>query len=289
MKGENIKFLIQTDDKKGLISHITSFFYNLDLNILSCQQFTNTIHKLYFMRICLDAADLKSSREELENQFGSLAKKYNLTWSVHYSEDITNMAIMVSKPTHCLYDLLERHREGYLKCYIPLVVSNHPDLKYIADQYDIPYFHLPISRDTKTKQEAEVIELFKTHNIELIVLARYMQVLSSNFIDQYPQQIINIHHAFLPAFQGANPYLKAYERGVKMIGATAHYATKDLDEGPIIEQDVERVSHESTPQNLKRIGADIEAIVLARAVNSHLENRVIVTGNRTIVFPETSA
>ncbi|UZR92459.1 formyltetrahydrofolate deformylase [Chondrinema litorale] len=289
MKGENIKFLIQTDDKKGLISHITSFFFNLDLNILSCQQFTNTIHQQYFMRICLDAADLTFSREELETKFSALAKQLNLNWSVHYSEDITNVAIMVSKPTHCLYDLLERHREGYLKCNIPLVISNHLDLKYIADQYDIPYVHLPISKATKPQQETQVVELLQKHNIELIVLARYMQVLSADFIDKYPQQIINIHHAFLPAFQGANPYLKAYERGVKMIGATAHYATKDLDEGPIIEQDVERVSHESTPQNLKRIGADIEAIVLARAVNSHLENRVIVTGNRTIVFPETSA
>ena len=285
----HIRFLIKTKDQKGLISHITSFFYQKGLNILSCQQFTNSVREEYFMRIVLDGDDLKQERDTLENEFLGLANKYQLNWEVYYSDRISKVAILVSKPTHCLYDLLERQREGLLTCQIPLIISNHPNLKYIADQYEIPYHHLPIIDKDKASQEKQVLSLLKKNQIDLIVLARYMQVLTEDFIAHYPNKIINIHHAFLPAFQGANPYRRAYERGVKMIGATAHYATQDLDEGPIIEQDVERVSHESSPQHLKNIGADIERIVLARAVKSHLENRIIVTDNRTIVFPETTA
>lgn len=290
MKKENhIRILIKTKDQKGLISHITSFFYQKGLNILSCQQFTNSIREEYFMRIVLDGDDLREDRASLEEEFKGLANKYQLEWEVYYSDRIAKVAVLVSKPTHCLYDLLERQREGLLACEIPLIISNHPTLKYIANQYEIPYFHLPIINKDKASQEKEIFSLLDKYQIDLIVLARYMQVLTQDFISRYPNKIINIHHAFLPAFQGANPYRRAYERGVKMIGATAHYATQDLDEGPIIEQDVERVSHESSPQNLKNIGADIERIVLARAVKSHLENRVIVTDNRTIVFPETTA
>ena len=192
---------------------------------------------------------------------------------------------MVSKTSHCLYDLLMHHSECELDCEIPLIISNHPDLELVADRFQIPYYCFPMLPGKKAEQEAQVIELLKKHHIDLVVMARYMQVLSDDFIGLYPNRIINIHHAFLPAFQGGNPYQRAWERGVKMIGATAHYATADLDEGPIIEQDVERINHENTPTELKNIGKDIERRVLTRAVTAHLEHRIITTGCRTVVFP----
>ena len=193
---------------------------------------------------------------------------------------------MVSHTSHNLYDLLQRHKEGKLNCDLVMVVSNHLTLKPIADMFGIPFYHKPVDIDTKSQQESALIDLFKEQKIDLIVLARYMQILSSNFIQHFTDRIINIHHSFLPAFQGANPYKRAYERGVKLIGATAHYATEDLDEGPIIEQGVERVTHESTPTSLKKIGADIETIVLSRAVDCHLNNQIILDGNKAIVFPQ---
>ena len=194
------------------------------------------------------------------------------------------MAIMVSKTSHCLYDLLVRCEDGFLPCEVPLIISNHPDLESVADRFHIPYYCCPIKNKDKAAQEAQVIELCDKHHIDLVVMARYMQVLSDDFIAHFKGNIINIHHAFLPAFQGGNPYNRAWERGVKMIGATAHYATADLDEGPIIEQDVERVSHEHSPADLREIGRDIERRVLTRAVKAHLEHRVITAGLRTIVF-----
>ena len=191
---------------------------------------------------------------------------------------------MVSKTSHCLYDLLMHAEEGDLNCRIPLIISNHPDLESVADRFRIPFYCCPMVPDGKAAQEERVLDLLKRHRIDLVVLARYMQILSDHFIEQFPQRIINIHHAFLPAFQGGNPYERAWERGVKMIGATAHYATAELDEGPIIEQDVERISHENDPADLKNIGKDIERRVLTRAVRAHLEHRVITSGCRTIVF-----
>ena len=208
-------------------------------------------------------------------------------WSLHYASDVANTAILVSKASHCLFDLLERQHQQKIKTHIPLIISNHPDLEYLADQFRMPFYYLPVDRSNKAEQEAQVRELLQRHHVDLVVLARYMQILSPEFVAHYPGRIINIHHAFLPAFKGANPYRRAYERGVKMIGATARYATDDLDEGPIIEQDVARVSHASNPASLASIGADIERTVLTRAVRSHLEHRIIVTGNRTIVFPES--
>lgn len=276
-------FLIQTDDRKGLLASVVDFFYSRGYNILKCQQHTDSFEKRFFMRIELDASDMKTSRKELEDEFAVLASSLSLEWSCHWSDYKTRMAILVSKTSHCLYDLLSRQHEGELNAEIPLIISNHPDLERVAEQFRIPYYCLPVGDDKKA-QEEKVRELLRKFHIDLVVLARYMQILSSDFTDEWKNRIINIHHAFLPAFQGANPYKRAYERGVKMIGATAHYASEDLDQGPIIEQNVVRVSHELTPEGLREVGKDCEKQVLSTAVKAHLEHRIIVYQNRTIVF-----
>lgn len=278
-----VVFLIQTADRKGLLAEISSFFYNSGFNILQCRQFSDIRAGRYFMRIALEL-NAEITRRELEEAFAKFAEKLELEYSVHHLEAKQNVALMVSKASHCLYDLLMHADEGDLVCNIPLIISNHPDLEYVADRFNVPYFCCPMEKGKKAEQEAKVLELLRSHRIDLVVMARYMQILSDDFIAHYPQRIINIHHAFLPAFQGGNPYERAWERGVKMIGATAHYATADLDEGPIIEQDVERISHMDMPEDLKQIGKDIERRVLTRAVRAHLEHRVIVSGRRTIVF-----
>ena len=287
MSDQKITFLIQCHDSKGIISKVTTFFYEEGFNILSCQQFTDNIQEAYFMRVSLDARDLGYSREVLNDRFKKVADDLDFKWRVRYTEDKENVAILASKTTHCLFDILEKHGEGKLQCNIPLIIANHESLRYVADQFGIPFHYLPINGTNWRSQQDAILNLLATHDVDLIVMARFMRILSSDFINQYQEKIINIHHAFLPAFQGANPYKRAYERGVKMIGATAHYATDDLDEGPIIEQDVERVSHASTPASLAQIGSDIERKVLSKAVKYHLDHRIIVTGNRTIVFPET--
>ena len=278
-----VVFLIQTSDRKGLLAEISSFFYNSGFNILQCRQFSDIRAGRYFMRIALEL-NAEITRRELEEAFAKFAGKLELEYSVHHLEAKQNVALMVSKASHCLYDLLMHADEGDLVCNIPLIISNHPDLEYVADRFNVPYFCCPMEKGKKAEQEAKVLDLLRSHRIDLVVMARYMQILSDDFIARYPQRIINIHHAFLPAFQGGNPYERAWERGVKMIGATAHYATADLDEGPIIEQDVERISHMDMPEDLKQIGKDIERRVLTRAVRAHLEHRVIVSGRRTIVF-----
>lgn len=281
---KKIIFLIQCPDQKGLLANITSFFYDLGLNILHCQQHTDTIAERYFMRIELDMKDLVCSRKDLRERFGTIAKRFRLDWSVHFTDRVPKVALLVSKAPHCLYDVILRWEERQLRCEIPLIISNHPDLEYVAEQFQIPFHCLPMRPGGKEKQEKEVLALLKKHHVDLIVLARYMQILSPNFIGEHAGRIINIHHAFLPAFQGANPYQRAYERGVKMIGATAHYATAELDQGPIIEQDVQRVSHDLRPEELKAIGRDVECLVLSRAVRGHLENRILIHENRTVVF-----
>lgn len=276
-------FLIQTADRKGLLAEITGFFYSRQFNILLCRQYTDVRENMYFMRLVVDLpAD--ATRGQLEEEFGELARKLELNYSVYYSNETQNVAIMVSRASHCLYDLLMHAEEGDLDCRIPLIISNHPDLESVADRFRIPYFCCPMEKGKKAEQEAQVLDLLERHHIDLVVMARYMQILSDDFCERFPQRIINIHHAFLPAFQGGNPYERAWARGVKMIGATAHYATAELDEGPIIEQDVERISHENDPEELKQIGKDIERRVLTRAVRAHLEHRVITCGCRTIVF-----
>jgi len=239
---------------------------------------------MYFMRMEIDLADLKTSRKELENDFDLFAKDNNLKWSCHYSDYNPRVAILVSKTSHCLYDLIARKNQGQLHCEIPIIISNHPNLENLANSFRIPYHYLPVTPETKVEQELKVKALLKQFDIDLVVLARYMQILSADFVSEWEGKIINIHHAFLPAFQGANPYQKAYERGVKMIGATSHYASKDLDQGPIIEQEVVRVGHELTPKGLKEVGRDAETRALAKAVQAHLESRILIYKNRTVVF-----
>ncbi|QOD61738.1 formyltetrahydrofolate deformylase [Polaribacter haliotis] len=286
MKSQIVTFLIKCPDQKGLVAKITSFFYEQGFNIVSCQQYVNSIEDTYFMRVRLNAEGTVISKEDLEKNFLKLATPLQFNWSVNYGDKKQNVAIMVSHTSHNLYDLLERAKEGRLDCNVKMIISNHNKLRHIAEMFNVPYYYLPVTKETKKEQETQVTKLLDSNKVDLVIMARYMQILSSEFINHYPERIINIHHSFLPAFQGANPYKKAYERGVKLIGATAHYATEDLDEGPIIEQDVKPVTHESTPTTLKRIGADIEKLVLARAVKNHLNNQIIVSGNRAIVFPE---
>jgi len=288
MKPQIVTFLIKCPDQKGIIAKLTEFFYGQGFNILSSQQYTNVIEKRFFMRIRLESdTSVLLSKSELEASFSKMADQFQISWKVDYGRKKQKVAILVSHTSHNLYDLLHRHKEGKLHCKIEMVVSNHEKLAPIAEMFGIPFYYKPMAEGGKEQQESELITLFDSHNIDLIVMARYMQILSSEFIQHYNERIINIHHSFLPAFQGANPYKRAYERGVKLIGATAHYATEDLDEGPIIEQGVERVTHESTPTSLKAIGADIETMVLAKAVSFHLNNQIIVDGNKAIVFPET--
>lgn len=281
----SIVFLIQCPDQKGLVAGITSFFAERDYNILHCQQYTDVQDGQYFMRIKLeDEANL--DRETLEQQFTVFAETLGLIWSVRYTDKPYRVALLVTKASHCPYDLLLRETEGELRCDIPLIIGNHDDLAGMAKQFDKPFYHLPITKDTKPQQEAQIKELLKEYDIDLVVMARYMQILSEQFVQEFAGRVINIHHGFLPAFQGAKPYHQAYDRGVKIIGATSHYATADLDEGPIIEQDVERVMHDNSPEDLVMIGKDIERLVLARAVKAHIEHRIIIYGRRTIVFSE---
>ena len=276
-------FLISTADRKGILAETTTFFYQRSLNILECRQYTDVRENAYYMRIAVELPP-DVTRNDLENQFTVLAEKLSLKWSVYYNGDQQNVAVLVSKTSHCFYDLLMRSEEGNLGGKVVVAVGNHPDLEEVADRFKVPYYCLPTPKSGDPDQENALLELLKRHHIDLVVLARYMRVLSERVINAYPGRIINIHHAFLPAFQGGNPYLQAWERGVKMIGATAHYATVDLDEGPIIEQAVERITHESTPEDLRDLGRDIERRVLTRAVQFHLEHRVIISGRRTVVF-----
>lgn len=280
-----IVLLIQCADQKGLLAGITGFFAERGYNILHCQQYTDTEHGRYFMRLKVeDEAQLP--HEILHQQFSLLAATMELNWSVHFTDVPYRVALLVTRASHCPYDLLLRELEGELKCDIPVIIGNHPDLENMARQFKKPFYHLPITKETKQQQEAKIKSLLSEYQIDLVVMARYMQILSEQFVKEFAGKVINIHHGFLPAFQGAKPYHQAYERGVKLIGATAHYATAELDEGPIIEQDVERVRHDNSPADLVMIGKDIERLVLARAVKAHIEHRIIVSGRRTVVFAE---
>jgi len=291
-------FLVAAADQAGLVARLAGFFAHLGLNILDASNHTD-VHTderppRFYMRLVVDLAGLtlpvahaglgeSVSRRALENAFGRLASTLPATWSVRYADHVSKVAVLVTKEATCLYDLLLRQQSGELPCEIPLVVSNHPTLEAVAESFRIPFFVLPVTLETRAEQEDRVLELLRRHHIDLVVLARYMQVLSGTFLAAAPP-VINIHHGFLPAFQGARPYHQAHARGVKMIGATAHYATADLDQGPILEQDVARVSHRMGPEEMARVGRDVERIVLARAVRAHLEHRVIVEGQRTILL-----
>jgi formyltetrahydrofolate deformylase len=277
-------FLVQCPDRKGLVAGITTFFFERGFNLLRCQQHSDLRTGQFFMRLEMDLEALGSSRRDLEQAFAAYAAPFDLSWSAHYSDQTQRVAVLVTKASHCLYDLVLRQQEGELRCEIPIIVSNRPDLEAVADRFRIPFHCLPVTRETKADQERALSELLRRHHVDLVVLARYMQILSAELVGELHGRVINIHHAFLPAFPGASPYLQAYERGVKMVGATAHYATAELDEGPIIEQDVVRVTHEASPEDLARIGRDVERLVLARAVKAHLEHRVLIAGRRTVVF-----
>lgn len=283
-KTEKIIFLIQCEDRKGILLDTVQWFTSRNFNILHCQQHTDSYENYYFMRIELALSDLQVTRKELEKEFTEFAIKNNFNWSCHYSDYKSRVAILVSKTSHNLYDLIAKKNQGQLNCDIPLIISNHPNLEAVANSFRIPYYYLPVDRTNKQEQELKIRELLKKFDIDLVILARYMQILSEEFIEEWEGKIINIHHAFLPAFQGANPYQKAYERGVKIIGATAHYASKDLDQGPIIEQQVTRVGHELTPKGLKEVGKDVETKALSQAVQAHLDSRIMIYKNRTIVF-----
>ncbi len=275
--------LISCPDQRGLVAKIASFIYSNGGNIIHADQHTDFSAGLFLTRLEWQLEGFNLPRELIAPAFNAIAQPLQANWQLHFSDDLPRIAIWVSRQDHCLYDLLWRQQAGELAAQIPLILSNHDKLAPIAQQFGIAYHHLPVTPDTKPEQEAKQLDLLRQHQIDLVVLAKYMQVLSADFVAQFPQ-VINIHHSFLPAFAGANPYQRAYERGVKIIGATAHYVTQDLDEGPIIEQDVVRVSHRDQVEDLIRKGKDLERMVLARAVRLHLQNRVLVYGNRTVVF-----
>jgi len=254
------------------------------VNILDADQHTDPAAQVFFQRIRFDMGELHTDTTALEGAIADLATRMDMRWRISYPDRAQRVALFVSRTDHCLYDLLLRRRSGELECEIPLIVGNHPDLEQVAGQFGIPFHVFPITAKTKSAQEARELELLADQEIDLVVLARYMQILSGEFIERFGRPIINIHHSFLPAFQGGRPYHQANERGVKLVGATAHYATVDLDEGPIIEQDVIRCSHRDGIGDLVRKGRDLERAVLSRAVRWHLEDRVLVYGNKTVVF-----
>ena len=280
--------LASCDDRPGLVASLSQLLFALGLNILDADQHTDTKAEKFFHRIRFDTAvregEATIDQSTLEGAIREVADRFEMRCELRLDRNVQQVAIFVSKTDHCLYDLLLRHRSGELHCDIPLIISNHPDLEPIAQQFGIPYHVFPITKATKEEQERLELELLDKHKIDLVVMARYMQILSDQMMKAYPMKIINIHHSFLPAFQGGSPYHQAYDRGVKRIGATAHYATLDLDEGPIIEQDVVRVSHRDTPKELVRKGRDVERTVLSRAVAWHLDGRVLVYDNKTVVF-----
>jgi len=277
--------LIHCPDKPGIVVAITDFIHKNDGNILYLDQHVDTERGVFFMRIEWDLANFVIQREKIAEYFETLVgSRYQMTSQLHFSDSKLRMALFVSKLPHCFYDLLARYECGELNVEIPVIISNHDDLQHVAERLGIDFHCLSVTGENKQQQEEKQKELLAQHNIDFIVLARYMQVLSDDFVKEYPQRIINIHHSFLPAFPGGRPYHSAYERGVKIIGATSHYVTAELDAGPIIEQDVVHVSHKDTVEDMVRIGRDLEKIVLARAVRHHVHHDLLVYENRTVVF-----
>lgn len=277
--------LIHCSDKPGIVVAITDFIHNNGGNILYLDQHVDSERGVFFMRIEWDLENFAIQRNKIAEYFETLVgSRYQMTFQLHFSDTKLRMALFVSKMSHCFYDLLARYESGELNVEIPVIISNHTDLKQAAERLDIDFYYIPVTKENKKQQEEKQKELLQQYNIDFIVLARYMQVLSDDFVKDYPQQIINIHHSFLPAFPGSRPYHSAYERGVKIIGATSHYVTAELDAGPIIEQDVVQVSHKDSVEDMVRIGRDLEKIVLARAVRHHVHHDLLVYENRTVVF-----
>ncbi len=282
---ETAILLISCPDRKGILAEITRFIAENGGNILHADQHIDYQKLIFFARIEWDLEGFVIPKEEISKAFSPIAEKFQMNYQVRFNTDVQKVAIFVSRYDHCLYDLLYRFKAGELRGgEVKLIVSNHEDLRPIAEMYNIPYFHFPKTKENKLEVEKREIELLKKEGIDLVILARYMQILSGQFVKEFENRIINIHHSFLPAFVGAKPYHRAYERGVKIIGATSHYVTEEVDQGPIIEQDVVRVTHRDTVQDMIRKGRDLEKIVLARAVKWHLEHKILVYGNKTVIF-----
>lgn len=280
-----IIILINCKDQPNIIATVTSFVANNGGNIVYIDQHVDRVQDTFFMRLEGEFESTNFSIENFKTLFkAALADKFNMKWRVYASDAKLKMAVFVSKYDHCLYDLLGRYNSGELGLVIPFIISNHNDLKSIADNFKIPFYHIPVTKDTKAEAEEKQLELLNKYDIDFIVLARYMQIVSDKLISNYPSKIINIHHSFLPAFVGAKPYHSAYKRGVKIIGATSHYVTEELDAGPIIEQDVAHVSHDHSVSDLIAKGRDLEKIVLSRAVKLHAKRKVMVYNNKTVIF-----
>lgn len=279
------KLLLHCPDKPGILAAVTDFITINKGNIVYLDQYVDREEKEFFMRIEWELENFLIPQEKVEDYFDTLyAQKYDMKYRIYFSDRKPRMAIFVSKMSHCIYDLLARYTAGEWDVEIPLIISNHPDLKHVADRFGIPFYVFPITKENKAEQEAKEMELLKENGVNFIVLARYMQVISEQMIEAYPSKIINIHHSFLPAFVGAKPYHAAFERGVKIIGATSHYVTTELDAGPIIEQDVVRITHKDTVQDLINKGKDLEKIVLSRAVQKHIDRKVLAYKNKTVIF-----
>ena len=279
------KLLLHCPDKPGILAEVTDFITVNKGNIIYLDQYVDHVENIFFMRIEWELKDFLVPQEKIEDYFATLyAQKYEMNFRLYFSDTKPRMAIFVSKMSHCLFDLLARYTAGEWNVEIPLIISNHPDLQHVAERFGIPFHLFPITKETKEEQEKKEMELLAKQKISFIVLARYMQVISEQMINAYPNRIINIHHSFLPAFVGAKPYHAAFERGVKIIGATSHYVTTELDAGPIIEQDVVRITHKDTVQDLVNKGKDLEKIVLSRAVQKHIERKVLAYKNKTVIF-----
>jgi formyltetrahydrofolate deformylase len=277
--------LMHCPDQKGLVAAVTDFLHKNNGNIISLDQHVSQGANRFFMRVEWSLEGFAIPENKIEDYFGTLiGQKYQMEWQLHFTNHRPRLAIFVSKMSHCLYDILQRCMSGEWQVDIPLIISNHDNLRYIAERFDIPFELFPINKSNKKEQEQREIALMKEKGVDFIVLARYMQILSDDFIREYPNKVINIHHSFLPAFKGAKPYHSAFNRGVKVIGATSHYVTADLDEGPIIEQGVRRISHKDSVKDLIRIGKDLEKVVLARAIHLELQHKILPFENKTIVF-----
>lgn len=281
---ESIVLLIHCKDRRGIVARVSGFIHDFGGNILDSEHHTDEETNEFLMRMEFTTEGLQIPPDDIAAAFAPVAKAFEMRYEVRHSIRRTRVAMLVSKQDHCLADLLQRHKRDELHIDVPVIISNHDTCVGWAELFKIPFSVCPVTKETKPQQEQQVLSLLREHRIELVVMARYMQILSANFLSQVGCQAINIHHSFLPAFMGANPYRQAYDRGVKIIGATAHYATEDLDEGPIIEQDVMRVGHRDTVDDLVRKGRDLEEVVLARAVRRHVERRVLVYGRKTVVF-----
>ena len=277
--------LMHCPDQPGIIAVITEFINTNGGNILYLDQYVDKENGVFYMRVEWDLDNFAIPSEKIAEYFDTLyANRYNVTYRLSFTNRPQRMALFVSKMSHCLYDILARYVAGEWDVEIPVIISNHPDLKIVADQFNIPYEVIPVTRQNKEEMEAIEFELLNRYQIDFIVLARYMQVLSEDFINRYPNRIINIHHSFLPAFVGAKPYHAAYDRGVKLLGATSHYVTSELDAGPIIEQDIVRITHKDTVNDLVKKGRDLEKIVLSRAVEKHIQRKILTYNNKTVVF-----